>query len=163
MKRLIVLGTVALCAAVFAGEFKAGFSRKDITPPLGVFMPGYYQKRYAKEILDPLQINCAAFSDGTKTALVMQFDTEALSDWVADGMRDAIVKATGIDRDAILLHASHTHDGGHLAAKQKLGASSCGQGEDALTLLYVQMSTTRAADAAVEAIRRVDADCRVKR
>ena len=153
MKRLVVMGTVALCAAVFAGEFKAGFSRKDITPPLGVFMPGYYQKRYAKEILDPLQINCAAFSDGTKTALVMQFDTEALSDWVADGMRDAIVKATGIDRDAILLHASHTHDGGHLAAKQKLGASSCGQGEDALTLLYVQMSTTRAADAAVEAIR----------
>ena len=147
------MGTVALCAAVFAGEFKAGFSRKDITPPLGVFMPGYYQKRYAKEILDPLQINCAAFSDGSKTALVMQFDTEALSDWVADGMRDAIVKATGIDRDAILLHASHTHDGGHLAAKQKLGASSCGQGEDALTLLYVQMSTTRAADAAVEAIR----------
>ena len=153
MKRLIALGTVALCAAVFAGEFKVGFARKDITPPLGVFMPGYYQKRYAKEILDPLQINCAAFSDGTKTALVMQFDTEALSDWVADGMRDAIVKATGIDRDAILLHASHTHDGGHLAAKQKLGASSCGQGEDALTLLYVQMSTTRAADAAVEAIR----------
>ena len=153
MKRLVVMGTVALCAAVFAGEFKAGFSRKDITPPLGVFMPGYYQKRYAKEILDPLQINCAAFSDGSKTALVMQFDTEALSDWVADGMRDAIVKATGIDRDAILLHASHTHDGGHLAAKQKLGASSCGQGEDALTLLYVQMSTTRAADAAVEAIR----------
>ncbi len=153
MKRLIALGTVALCAVVFAGEFKVGFARKDITPPLGVFMPGYYQKRYAKEILDPLQINCAAFSDGTKTALVMQFDTEALSDWVADGMRDAIVKATGIDRDAILLHASHTHDGGHLAAKQKLGASSCGQGEDALTLLYVQMSTTRAADAAVEAIR----------
>ena len=36
MKRLIVLGTVALCAAVFAGEFKVGFARKDITPPLHV-------------------------------------------------------------------------------------------------------------------------------
>ena len=154
MKRpIFVLAALACVAVVQAAEFKAGFSRKDITPPLGVFMPGYYQKRYAKEILDPLQINCVAFSDGKSTALVMQFDTEALSDSVADGMRDAIVKATGVNRDAILLHASHTHDGGHLAAKQKLGASSCGQGEDALTCLYVKMSTTRAADAAVEAIR----------
>ena len=154
MKRpIFVLAALACVAVVQAAEFKAGFSRKDITPPLGVFMPGYYQKRYAKEILDPLQINCVAFSDGKSTALVMQFDTEALSDQVADGMRDAIVKATGVNRDAILLHASHTHDGGHLAAKQKLGASSCGQGEDALTCLYVKMSTTRAADAAVEAIR----------
>ena len=154
MKRLI-LCTLAIAgvSVLSAGEFKAGFARTDITPPLGVFMPGYYQARHAKEILDPLQINCVAFSDGSKTALIMQFDTEALSDWVANGMRDAIVKATGVDRDAILLHASHTHDGGHLAVKQQQGASSVGRGEDDLTFLYVKMSTTRAADAAVEAIR----------
>ena len=73
MKRLIAMGTVALCAAAFAGDFKAGFSRVDITPPLGVYMPGYYQARHAKEILDPLQINCVAFSDGKKTALIKGF------------------------------------------------------------------------------------------
>ena len=61
MKRLVVVLTALACVAVAqAAEFKAGFARKDITPPLGVFMPGYYQKRYAKEILDPLQINCVA-------------------------------------------------------------------------------------------------------
>ena len=54
-------------------------------------MPGYYQARHAKEILDPLSVNCVAFNDGKKTALIMQFDTEALSDWTADGMRDAIL------------------------------------------------------------------------
>ena len=74
MKRLIVVGTVALCAAAFAGEFKAGFSRVDITPPLGVYMPGYYQARHAKEILDPLQINCVAFSDGTR--IVTNYSSE---------------------------------------------------------------------------------------
>ena len=152
-KQLLACALGAAALTVGAADFRAGFARTDITPPLGVFMPGYYQKRYAKSVLDPLQVNCIAFSDGAKTALVMQFDTEALSDYVADKMRDAIVKATGVERDAIMLHASHTHDGGHLACKQKAGASSVGQGEDALTDLYVEMSTTRAADAATEAIR----------
>ena len=123
----------ALCAAaVVAGEFKAGFSRVDITPPLGVYMPGYYEARHAKSILDPLQINCVAFSDGAKTALVMQFDTEALSDFVADRMRDAVVKATDVDRNAILLHASHTHDGGQLTQGADGGAPA-GTGLEPLT------------------------------
>ena len=156
-KLLIIMLAVASVATLPAGEFKAGFARTDITPPLGVYMPGYYQARHAKEILDPLSVNCVAFNDGTKTALIMQFDTEALSDWVADGMRDAIVKATGVDRDAILLHASHTHDGGHLAAKVKQGSSAVGVKLEPLTELYVKMATTRAADAAVEAIRDLKA------
>ena len=152
MKRLFFAVALALAATTFAGEFKAGFSRVDITPPLGVFMPGYYEARHAKEILDPLQINCVAFSDGAKTALVMQFDTEALSDFVANRMRDAVVKATGVDRDAILLHASHTHDGGQLTQGADGGASA-GTGVEPLVDIYSKMATTRAADAAVEAIR----------
>ena len=153
MKRLLT-ATVVLAGAVtlLAGEFKAGFARTDITPPLGVYMPGYYQARHAKSILDPLQVNCVAFNDGKKTALIMQFDTEALSDFVANGMRDAIVKATGVDRDAILLHASHTHDGGQLTQGAALGASA-NMNVEPLTDLYRKMATSRAADAAVEAIR----------
>jgi len=145
----LVLATVSV---TYAGEFRAGFSRADITPPLGVFMPGYYKARHAKSVLDPLQINCVAFCDGRKTALVMQFDTEGLSDYVADRMRDAVVKATGVDRDAILLHASHTHDGGHLTQSEDFGPSTDNSVEP-LSELYRQMATTRAADAAVEAIR----------
>ena len=98
-------------------ELSAGFARVDITPPLGSFMPGYFQDRRAKAVLDPLQINMVAFSDGRTTALVAQYDTVGLSDSVADLMRDAIVRATGVDRDAIFLHASHTHDGGYLSQK----------------------------------------------
>ena len=151
-KAMIAAAAAAVSAVALAGDFSAGFARRDITPPLGIYMPGYYQKRYAKEILDPLQINCLALSDGKTTAFVMQFDTEALSDWVADQMRDAIVKATGVARDAIMLHASHTHDGGHLAVKTDNG-STAAKGLDPLVDLYVKMSVTRAADAAVEAVR----------
>jgi len=157
MKRLVSLLAAVTVGGVTAGEFKAGFARVDITPPLGSFMPGYYKDRRAKEVLDPLEINGVAFSDGKETALVMQFDTMALSDSVADKMRDAVVKATGVKRDAILLHASHTHDSGYLSMKAGHGSSAGDDGVPAnatkVDILYVDMATTRAADAAVAAIR----------
>lgn len=40
---------------------KVGFSRMDITPPYGVFMPGYYVDRHVKGVLDPLVVNMIAF------------------------------------------------------------------------------------------------------
>ena len=113
--RELLIAAVAAVGSALGADLNVGFARVDITPPCGVFMPGYYVDRRVKEVLDPLAINMVAFSDGVRTALVAQVDTEALSDLVADRMRDAIVKATGVGRDAILLHASHTHDGGHLA------------------------------------------------
>jgi len=160
MKKLLFVVVLAVAGIATAGEFKTGFARVDITPPLGVYMPGYYKFRHAKEVLDPLQINMVAFSDGVKTALVAQYDTEAISDFVADEMREAIVKATGVDRDAILLHASHTHDGGFLVRKWKRNATAeerkaCGSLYDLSPLddLYIDMVISRSADAAVAAIR----------
>ncbi|MBO5941074.1 MAG: hypothetical protein J6R18_07770 [Kiritimatiellae bacterium] len=148
MKKLLMM-TVVLAGAVtlLAGEFMAGYAKTDITPPLGVFMPGYYKVRRAKEILDPLSVVCVAFSDGKTKAVVMQLDTEAVSDMVADQMRDAIVKATGIDRNAIIIHASHTHDGGQLAMKTNTAK------EDEISDIYRRMAVSRVADAAVNAIR----------
>ncbi len=156
MKRMVILGMVAACAAVSAVEFKAGFARVDITPPLGSFMPGYFKDRRAKEVLDPLQINCVAFSDGKTTALVMQVDTEGISDAVADRMRDAIVKSTGVSRDAILVHASHTHDGGYLAmhiGKDASGKPVYPKNATDIDRIYVDMCVTRAADVAVSTVR----------
>ena len=80
MKKLLTMTVVLVGAAtLFAGEFMAGYAKTDITPPLGVFMPGYYKDRRAKEILDPLEVVCVAFSDGKTKAVVMQLDTEAVS------------------------------------------------------------------------------------
>ena len=142
------------------GSFLAGFARVDITPPLGISMPGYYQDRRASAILDPLQINLVAFSDGETTALVAQIDTESLSDVTAGRLLDAMTKVTGVSRDAIILHASHTHDGGQLAfaapdddvlSKVRSLGPEGRFGE--LEKRYRDFVATRAADAAVLAIR----------
>ena len=86
--------------------FSAGFARVDITPPLGSFMPGYFEDRRAKAVLDPLQINMVAFSDGRTTALVAQYDTVGLSDSVADLMRDAIANKARDDDEKNLAWAN---------------------------------------------------------
>ena len=52
------------------GQFKVGFSRLDITPPLGIHIAGYYNERIADGILDNLEANCIAVSDGEKTAVI---------------------------------------------------------------------------------------------
>ena len=52
--RTILAVTVACAATLLHAEFKAGFARVDATPPLGIPMVGYFSKRNATEILDPL-------------------------------------------------------------------------------------------------------------
>ena len=159
MKKIAAsLLAIVAAASAMAAEFQAGYAKTDITPPLGVFMPGYYKERFAKEILDSLEAVCVAVSDGKTKAIVMQLDTEATSDIVADEMRDAISKATGIDRNAIIIHSSHTHDGGHLAmcrTKDAKLSPERGETPGGMSALYRAMSVSRVADAAVNAVRNL--------
>jgi len=55
-------------------EFKAGFARVDITPPLGIGIAGYFVKRNAEGVLDNLEANCLAVSDGEHTAILISAD-----------------------------------------------------------------------------------------
>ena len=48
---------------------KAGVARVDVTPPLGSYMSGKFNDRYAKGILDPIQLNALAVFDGKETNL----------------------------------------------------------------------------------------------
>ena len=53
---------------------KAGFSRVDVTPPLGSYVAGVFYPRFAKEVLDPIELNAIALSDGEETALIIAAD-----------------------------------------------------------------------------------------
>ena len=78
MKTSTAIAMAAVCAACAAhAEFKAGFARVDITPPLGIQMTGYFHKVYdrtADGVLDPLHAECVAVSDGTNSALIFRVD-----------------------------------------------------------------------------------------
>ena len=91
--------------------FKVGFSRVDITPPLGVPIAGYFVKRYADGVLDKLDCNCIAVSDGEKTALLYSLDLISINQKTADGYRAGISKATGVPYEGIFLACTQTHTG----------------------------------------------------
>ena len=137
-----IVGSGLAADAVSSGELKVGFARTDITPPLGVNVPGYFVKRTARKILDPLQINCLAFADGMSTALVFQVDDLHVCDAMIARFVEAIRGATGVPRELIYIHSSHTHTGGNLTDL----------GLDGANAVYRDLVTRRIADAAVFAI-----------
>ncbi|MDD4744969.1 MAG: hypothetical protein PHN53_10240 [Eubacteriales bacterium] len=77
------------------GSLKAGFSRIDITPPLGIYLSGYYEPRQAEGQLDPLLASALAVSDDNETALLFSVDVIGIKQDVLNGMRERIAAACG--------------------------------------------------------------------
>lgn len=93
-------------------KLQVGFSRLDMTPPLGAHMIGYGVDRYVEGILDPLYINAVAAMEGDKTVVVMTLDLILLGDKPANQLRKLVAEATGLEENAIMLCCTHTHTGG---------------------------------------------------
>ena len=89
--------------------FKAGFARVDITPPFGTYIPGYFEPRYSKGILDPLYLNVLAYSDGTATNLVMVCDMLGMATDQATIIRELVSRETGVPMKAVYVTALHQH------------------------------------------------------
>ena len=111
MKTQIIAIAASLAAAVTLADFRAGFARVDATPPPGIPIPGYFSHRVADGVLDPLYIDCVAVSDGTNSALIYCVDDIHLTNPFFEKAFPAITQATGVPRDRIYAHSTHTHTG----------------------------------------------------
>ena len=84
---------------------KVGFSRYDITPPLGSsFHASPYNKRTVEGYLTPIYVNAVAFDDGEKKAFVIAIDVLNLAQNYYDEFKAEISEATGVDKDAIFIN-----------------------------------------------------------
>ncbi len=90
---------------------KAGFGRRLITPSLGTPIAGYYEKRFAKGVLDELYVSAMALSDGENTVLVLGADIIYLNIEQAEECRKLISEFCNIPVEAIFINASDTHTG----------------------------------------------------
>ncbi len=88
---------------------KVGFARLDITPPLGTYVAGYFQNRYAKDILDFSYLNALAVSDETETAIIITADILGIYSNCADKLRSLIEDRTGVPANHVMLSALHQH------------------------------------------------------
>ena len=149
MKKNILLGITFVCTTMLLhAEFKAGFARMDATPPLGIPMVGYFNKRNATGILDPLCVECVAVSDGKNTALVYSVDDLHLTKSFFEKAFPAITKATGVPRDRIYVHATHTHTGPSEWMRKGFSKE-----ENDLIMDYAALRITRLADTGTLAIK----------
>lgn len=57
---------------------QCGFYEKEITPPLGSDIPGYFMKRPSTGVLDRLYAKAFAVSDGTDSAVLIEIDAVEL-------------------------------------------------------------------------------------
>ncbi len=121
---------------------KVGFGRIDITPPLGSYLQGYQDPRYAKGVLDPLEANALAFDDGKKRAVIIACDLVGISQEVMETLRPTVAEIAGLPREAAFVCCTHIHTGPGLS-KYRHGFNN----EE-----YVEWLMKRLGDAAVLAL-----------
>ncbi|MGC9326978.1 MAG: hypothetical protein ACP5I1_05050, partial [Candidatus Hinthialibacter sp.] len=94
-----------------SAEISVGYAELDITPPLGVTMPGYFHTRHASGILDPLLVKSLVLRQEETTLVFTAFDLIGIPDSVAQSIRQEIEQQTSIPSAQIFVHGTHTHTG----------------------------------------------------
>ncbi len=86
------------------GLLRAGCAERDITPRLE---PG--------KIHDRCKARAAVFDDGARRVALVGVDVIGIPRYLVLAAREGIRKRCGIPPEAVLIGASHTHEGGYLA------------------------------------------------
>ena len=88
---------------------KAGFARVDVTPPLGSDLSGYFYRRLATGIKDPLYANAVAVENEGEKILLIAIDYIGIMLSYNIQIRKMIEERTGVPADHVLLAALHQH------------------------------------------------------
>jgi len=135
-------------------KLQAGFSRLDVTPPLGIPIVGYYKPRFAEGVLDALEVNALALAVEDKKVVLISVDNCGFSETVANSYRDHICEVTGLPADCVFLHATHTHTGPSTCPTYKEDLVLVAEYEgNPLLPQYYEYLRRKLADAAVLALK----------
>jgi hypothetical protein len=94
---------------------QVGFGVGDITPDVGMEMPGGFDKRKGIGVRDKLLAVACVLHDGTTSVALVGIDALFITRPTVEVARRQIQKATKIPGDNVLIGANHTHSGGPVA------------------------------------------------
>src|SRR5437868_13988167 len=93
-----------------------GFGVGDMTPDVGMEMPGGFFKRTGKGARDKLLAVACVVYDGTTPIALVGIDALFITKPTVQTARRLIQEKTKIGGDNVLIGASHTHSGGPIAS-----------------------------------------------
>lgn len=91
--------------------FKTAFYEKEITPPLGCFIPGYFNLRQGSDVKDRLMARASVISDGNETVALIAIDSCGVVKATRDIIAKRVSEFTGIKEENVLVAATHSHTG----------------------------------------------------
>jgi len=96
---------------------KAGWASCEITPPLGLPMGGRGPRFAAgTEVVNPLQAGAIALEDERGQRIILiSIDLIGIGVWQSQDICYRVAAATGINPEAVIINASHTHSGPMMA------------------------------------------------
>jgi hypothetical protein len=94
---------------------QVGFGVGDITPAVGMQMPGGFVKRTGKGVADKLLAAACVVYDGSTPVALVGMDALFITRPTVEAARRLAQKATSIPGENVLIGASHTHTGGPMA------------------------------------------------
>jgi len=92
--------------------YKFGYAQEIITPPTGVDLAGYFNKRPNEGAYDDLMVKCVAIEGNGKKFGFMTFDLCNICKQLFEALDKRITEKFGKEiRDSFILSATHTHTG----------------------------------------------------
>ena len=122
---------------------KVGFARLDVTPPLGSPLAGYFKERPADGILDPIELNAIAFSNGKDTAIIIAADFIGMNMQHSEAVRALIEEKSGVPKDHVMICCLHQH------TSLRIGGSGYAELKD---MAYIDLLYRKFADVSVLAV-----------
>ena len=90
---------------------RCGFYEKEITPPLGESVPGYFCPRPAADVWDKLYAKAAVFEGENGIVAVLILDAVQVKSEFCKKVAQRVTEYTGIPADNLVIAATHTHYG----------------------------------------------------
>ncbi|MBQ7954092.1 MAG: neutral/alkaline non-lysosomal ceramidase N-terminal domain-containing protein, partial [Clostridia bacterium] len=91
--------------------FKCAFYEKEITPPLGCHIPGYFNIRRGSDVKDRLMVKACVISDGKETVALIAIDACFIVYEIRNNIAKRVSEYTGIKPENVLVAATHSHTG----------------------------------------------------
>ncbi len=125
---------------------RCGFYEKEMTPPLGCPIPGYFKERIGDDVKDKLFAKAIVVDNGTTTIAILAIDAIGTSSQLHDEVTKRIEEYIGLKPENVMICATHTHTGIPVALRK-------GQKTDKA---YIDMLCRLAADCVILAYKRLD-------